>query len=118
MADLRRRSSEVLDRRRLLRTLAQGAAAGLAGFGLIARRAAAEETTLQALIERKERDDLDPKLDSARRILPMPNASLPTLSPGTLQATERAIGRYEAILASGGWPVVPPVNRLGPGMRH
>jgi murein L,D-transpeptidase YcbB/YkuD len=113
MADRRRRSAEVLDRRRLLRTLAQGAAAGLAGFGLIARRAAAEDTTLQALI-----DDLDPSSDSARRTLPMPNASLPTLSPGTLQATERAIGRYEAILASGGWPVVPAVSRLGPGVRH
>ncbi|TMJ32967.1 MAG: murein L,D-transpeptidase, partial [Alphaproteobacteria bacterium] len=43
---------------------------------------------------------------------------LPTLSPATVQATEAAIGRYEAILSGGGWSEVEPVDPMRLGMRH
>ena len=47
-----------------------------------------------------------------------PKASLPTLSPATAQTTEQAVAQYEAILARGGWPKIPPVERLKLGMKH
>jgi murein L,D-transpeptidase YcbB/YkuD len=48
----------------------------------------------------------------------MPQASLPTLAPSTVQTTEQAIQRYEAIVAGGGWPAVPQSDRLRLGKRH
>ena len=48
----------------------------------------------------------------------MPKASLPTLSPSTVQTTEQAIGQYEAIVARGGWPSVPPSQALRLGNRQ
>src|ERR1700731_135311 len=101
-----------LDRRTLLRAFAQGVAAGVAGVGLFARRAAAQQPMLQAFIQQNQPDDF------GRRTMPMPNASLPTLSPATVQATERAIGQYDAILARGGWPQVASVDSMRLGMRH
>jgi murein L,D-transpeptidase YcbB/YkuD len=118
MAKPRIRSSKLLDRRQLLRAFAHGAAAGVAGLGLSARRAVAQDATLQALIQQNQRDHFDPDFASAARTIPMPNPSLPTLSPATVQATEAAIGHYEAILARGGWPEVQPVNPIRVGMRH
>ncbi len=118
MAEPRNRCSTDLDRRTLLRAFAQGAAAGVAGLGVFGRRAVAQEGTLQALIQQSPRADFDSGFESATRIVPMPNPSLPTLSPATVQATEQAIGRYEAILARGGWPNVQPVDRVRFAMRH
>jgi murein L,D-transpeptidase YcbB/YkuD len=45
-------------------------------------------------------------------------ASVPTLAPATVQLTERAVAHYESILARGGWPQVPVVDRLQLGNRH
>ncbi len=45
-------------------------------------------------------------------------ASVPTLAPATVQLTERAVAHYENILARGGWPQVPVVERLQLGNRH
>ena len=80
--------------------------------------AAAEDQTLQALIDRNERRELGQDFDSASRTIHMPKASLPTLSPSTVDTTAQAIGQYESILASGGWPKVPPTDRLRLGNRH
>src|SRR3984893_13202725 len=107
-----------LDRRTLLRAFVQGAAAGVAGVGLFARRAAAQQPVLQAFIQQNQPDDFGPSIDFGQRRMPMPNASLPTLSPATVQATERAIGQYDAILARGGWPQVASVDSMRLGMRH
>jgi murein L,D-transpeptidase YcbB/YkuD len=107
-----------LDRRTLLRAFAQGAAAGVAGVGLFARHAAAQQPMLQAFIQQNQPDDFGPSIDFGRRTMPMPNASLPTLSPATVQATEGAIGQYDAILARGGWPQVASVESMRLGMRH
>lgn len=113
-----RNGSTDLDRRTLLRAFAQGAAAGVAGFGLFARRAAAQQPILRAYIQQNQPEDFGPSIDFGRRTMPMPNASLPTLSPATAPATERAIGQYEAILARGGWPQVASVDPMRLGMRH
>ena len=67
MAKPRIRSSKLLDRRQLLRAFAPGAAAGIAGLGLSARRAVAQDATLQALIQQNQRDHFDPDFASAAR---------------------------------------------------
>jgi murein L,D-transpeptidase YcbB/YkuD len=118
MAKPRNRNSTDLDRRRLLRACVQGAAAGIAGLGLSARRVVAEDVTLRALTQQNQGGHFDPGFASVSRAMPMPNPSLPTLSPATVQATEAAIGRYEAILSGGGWPEVEPVDPMRLGMRH
>ncbi len=94
-------------------------ALGLAGAGLARRAAAAEEgSLLQALIEQNQRRELDLNFDAASRTIHMPKASLPTLSPGTVETTQQAVGKYEGIVARGGWPKVPPTDRLRLGNRH
>jgi murein L,D-transpeptidase YcbB/YkuD len=118
MAEPRNRNSTDLGRRKLLRACLQGVAAGMAGLGLSARRAVAEDATLQARIRQNQRYDFDPGFAAASRAMPMPDPSLPTLSPATVQATEAAIGRYETMLAGGAWPEVQPVDPMRLGMRH
>ncbi len=103
------------DRRRFLGLLGAGLAAGGA---LVRRAAAAEDKTLQALIDQNQQRELGQDFDSASRTIHMPKASLPTLSPSTVDTTAQAIGQYESILARGGWPKVPPTDRLRLGNRH
>jgi murein L,D-transpeptidase YcbB/YkuD len=102
-------------RRAVLTLLGSGLAAGTA---LVARARAAEDPTLQALIEQNQRRELGQDFDSASRTIHMPQASLPTLAPSTVQTTELAVGKYESILSHGGWPRVPPIERLRLGNRH
>jgi L,D-transpeptidase YcbB len=102
-----------VDRRALLRRL--GLALGAAG---LVRPAFAQDATLQALIDQNQKRDLGQEFDSASRTIHMPKASLPTLSPSTVDTTEQAIGLYEGIAARGGWPAVPPTDRLRLGNRH
>lgn len=73
---------------------------------------------LQALIDQNQRGDFGQGFDSASRTIHMPQASLPTLAPSTVQHTEQAIQRYEGIVANGGWPEVPVSVRLRLGKRH
>jgi L,D-transpeptidase YcbB len=103
-----------LDRRRFLRQFG----AGLIGAGTLARAAAAQDATLDALIEQNQRSDLGQGFDAASRTIHMPQASLPTLSPATVTTTAQAIGQYETIVSGGGWPQVPPTERLRLGNRH
>ena len=79
---------------------------------------AAEDPILQGLIEQNQRKDLGRDFDSASRTIHMPKSSLPTLSPSTADTTAQAVGEYEGILSRGGWPNVPPVDRLRLGNRH
>lgn len=62
--------------------------------------------------------DSGDNFDTASRTARMPTSSLPTISPGTVQTTEAAIPTYEAIVARGGWPQIPPADRLRLGARH
>ena len=67
----------------LLRRLA-GAVAG----GLTVSQAFAQDATLQALIDQNQHNDFGQGFDSGSRTIQMPQASLPTLSPATVQHTE------------------------------
>src|SRR5215470_12548616 len=104
-----------VSRRALMQTLGAGAAAGLTA-GLLARPAAAEDAILQRLIE--QQGGAAHGFDSASRAIAMPRVSLPMLSATTLASTEHAIARYQEIARRGGWPTVPPVERLRIGDRH
>jgi L,D-transpeptidase YcbB len=105
-----------LDRRRFLQHLAIGAGA-VAGAAMAGRAAA--QDPLQDLIEQTQKGGFGQNFDSASRTIQMPKASLPTLSPATAQTTEQAIAQYEAIVARGGWPVIPgKKDRLRIGARH
>lgn len=101
-----------MNRRRIVRGLASVVASSV-----LARTAAAEDQILQALIQGQS-GEFRQGFDSASRSVRMPKASLPTLSPSTVQTTEQAIGQYEAIVARGGWPSVPPSQLLRLGNRQ
>src|SRR5437588_1510793 len=103
-----------IDRRRFLRSLATGTAA--AGAATAAR--GADDQLLESLIQQNLRGEFGQGFDSASRTIKMPTASLPTLSPGTVQTTEQAIPQYEAIVVRGGWPEVRGLDRLRLGVRH
>src|ERR1051325_9299140 len=93
--------------------------AGLATTAAATRALAQQsEDPLQQLIEQNQRGDLGQGFDSASRTIHMPKASLPTLSPANIPTTEAAIVRYEQIVAAGGWPQVPPAERLRTGVRN
>jgi len=92
-----------------------------AGAGLgaaFSRGASAQDAALQALIDQNQRRAFGGEFDSASRTIHMPRPSLPTLSPATATSTELAVGQYEGVLAQGGWPQVPPTERLRLGNRH
>jgi len=110
----RKERSTSFDRRNFLRSLATGAAAACAAG--VAR--AADDQLLDTLIEQNQRGEFGQGFDSASRTIKMPTASLPTLSPATVQTTELAIPQYEAIVARGGWPEVRGLDRLRLGVRH
>src|SRR5262249_59494796 len=54
--------------------------------------------------------------DQASRTVHMPKATIPMLSPGTAEATRRAVEVYDGIVARGGSPGVSKVleSRLAP----
>ncbi len=106
-----------MDRRRFLKGFARSAVAGVAGGAFMAGRARAEDP-LEQLIQQNQRGEFGESFDAASRTIHMPQASLPTLSPATPQTTEQAITQYEAIVARGGWPAIPPAERLRLGVRH
>jgi murein L,D-transpeptidase YcbB/YkuD len=101
-------------RRRVLTGLAAGAVAAATARAF----AQTADDPLQQLIQQNQRGDFGQNFDSASRTIKMPTASLPTLSAATAQTTEQAITRYERIVAAGGWPAVPPSDRLRLGVRH
>jgi murein L,D-transpeptidase YcbB/YkuD len=108
-----KRDEATFDRRAVLRGLAAGAAC-LGG----AAAARAEDDPLEALIQQSQDSDFGQGFDAASRKGQVPQASLPTLSPATLQTTEQSVGHYEGIVARGGWPAVPAGKPLRLGMKH
>jgi L,D-transpeptidase YcbB len=109
-----RDTSAFLDRRGFLRTLAAGAASGVA----LRAAHAGDDRLLDALINQNQNGEFGLGFDSASRTIKMPTASLATLSPATVQTTEQAIPQYEAIVARGGWPQIAGSDRLRLGVRH
>jgi murein L,D-transpeptidase YcbB/YkuD len=109
----RLRGSAIVNRRSFLRG-ATGTVAALA----LARAAVAQDTLLETLMQQNQSGDFDQGFDTASRTLQMPKSSLPTLSPATVETTEQAIPRYEAIVAQGGWPQIPSTSKLRVGGRN
>src|SRR5215475_11460849 len=72
----------------------------------VATPAVAQDAVLDALINQSTGGDFGQGFDSGSRTIQMPKASLPTLSPATVQHTEQAIAQFEGIVAKGGWPEV------------
>jgi L,D-transpeptidase YcbB len=105
-----------LGRRAFLKHVA--GAATLAAAGVAAARAVAEDAPLDALIGETDRSVYGQGFDQASRTIHMPKATAPMLSPATAQSTEHAIQTYDAIVAKGGWPIVPKVDELRLGTRH
>ena len=104
------------DRRTVLKRIAGALAAG--GSVVAARPAAADDKTLNSLIDDNEQGGFGQDFDQASRTIHMPKETAPTLSPATAQTTEQAIQTYDAIVSHGGWPLVPPVEELRLGNRH
>src|SRR4051812_16176426 len=102
-----RSAMTTIDRRGFLRGLA-GSGAAFAASGAHAQEGAEAPVPAPAPLA-------PAPLAPASRL---PQASLPTLSRETAQTTEQAISKYEGIVAGGGWPQVPPAERLHLGMRH
>ena len=105
-----------LDRRVFLRRVVGGAAA--MGSAALAGRAAAQDLTIQTLIEQNRRSDFGQGFDAGGRESGLGKTTQPTLSEQTVRATEQAIPAYERIVGAGGWPFVPPAHRLRLGNRH
>lgn len=105
-----------LSRRTVLRGLAKGAA--VAAGSVAASQALAQDAVLEALINQNAGADFGQGFDSGSRTIQMPKASLPTLSPATVQHTEQAIAHFEGIVAKGGWPEVARAERLRLGSRQ
>jgi murein L,D-transpeptidase YcbB/YkuD len=99
-------------RRAFLRTVAA------VGGTALASRAVAQDAALQALIDQNQGSDFGQGFDSGSRTIQMPKASLPTLSPATVQHTEQALAHFEAIVAKGGWQEVAQSDRLRLGSRN
>ena len=87
-------------------------------FGLTVSEAFAQDATLQALIEQNQSNDFGQGFDAGSRTIQMPKASLPTLSPATVEHTAQTLGQFEAIVAKGGWPEVAQADRLRLGSRN
>jgi len=115
MSQFGRRGEALFDRRRLLCGLATGAAATLLG-GRASQ--AGSVPTRQALNEQNPHFNVIPGGDSPAPPIDPMSASEPLLSLATLQATERAVGQYEAIVGRGGWPRIAPGDTPQLGMRH
>jgi murein L,D-transpeptidase YcbB/YkuD len=92
-----------LCRRTFLQRLAGAATVVAAGV----RSARSDDQQLDALIGETDRSEFGQRFDEAPRSIRMPKATAPTLSPSTAETTQRAVQTYDAIVAKGGWPVVP-----------
>jgi L,D-transpeptidase YcbB len=108
------RQSAKLCRRTFLQRLA-GAASFIAA-GVAAARA--DDQQLDALMGETDRSEFGQGFDDAPRSIHMPKVTAPTLSPSTAETTQRAVQTYDAIVAKGGWPLVPKDMELRLGTHH
>jgi L,D-transpeptidase YcbB len=105
-----------IDRRIFLRKAALGAAALIGGHA--AARAQAQEDPLDLLLNQVQNGGFGQRFDAASHNGALLKATLPTLSPQTVQMTEQAIQQYEGIVARGGWPTVAPAKNMRVGGRN
>jgi L,D-transpeptidase YcbB len=109
---VRPRNAAGFSRRIVLRHLARIAA--FAGM----HSALADDRALDALMGDADHGGFGQGFDQASRTVHMPKATIPMLSPGTAEATRRAVEVYDGIVARGGWPEVSKVLELRLGTTH
>jgi murein L,D-transpeptidase YcbB/YkuD len=102
-----------LSRRAVLRHLA-----GVASIAAGTPYAFADDRPLDALMGEVDHGGFGQGFDQASRTVHMPKATIPMLSPGTAEATRRAVEVYDGIVARGGWPDVSKVLELRLGTQH
>ncbi len=78
----------------------------------------ADDRALDALLGDVNHGEFGQGFDQASRTVHMPKATVPMLSPGTADATRRAVEVYDRIVARGGWPEVSKVLELRRGTSH
>jgi len=71
---------------------------------------------IQQVLQSKQSEWSD-GFDAAASSAPAVRGDIPTLSPDIVGAAEHAILQYSDIVASGGWPLVPPEQKLKVGAR-
>ncbi|MGC1559133.1 MAG: L,D-transpeptidase family protein [Bradyrhizobium sp.] len=103
------------------RSLLVAAGSALAASAMVRALRAAEgpspDQLLDDLIRENQENGIGSGFDNASRNVKLPKKSLPTLSPSTAETTQTSIAQYEAIVAKGGWPEVPPAEGLRVGGR-
>ena len=103
------------------RSLLVAAGSALAANAMVRALRAAEgpspDQLLDDLIRENQENGIGSGFDNASRNVKLPKKSLPTLSPSTAETTQTSIAQYEAIVAKGGWPEVPPAESLRVGGR-
>lgn len=78
--------------------------------------AAAAEDPIQQVLQSRQSEWSD-GFDAAASSAPAIRGDVPTLSPDIVGAVEHAIMQYTDIVAQGGWPMVPPEQKLRVGAR-
>ncbi|MCB1502366.1 MAG: L,D-transpeptidase family protein [Bauldia sp.] len=71
---------------------------------------------IQQVLQSKQSEWSD-GFDAAASTAPAVRGDIPTLSPDIVGAAEHAILQYSDIVANGGWPMVPPEQKLKVGSR-
>jgi L,D-transpeptidase YcbB len=106
-----------ITRRSFLTTACAGLGAGALMRGAGAAEGQTPDQMLDELIKENQENGIGSGFDNASRNVKLPKKSLPTLSPSTAETTQTSIAQYEAIVAKGGWPEVPPAEGLRVGVR-
>ena len=112
-SSVRPRGNAGLSRRTMLHRLA-----GLASVAAGIRSAIADDRPLDVLLGDFDRGGFGQGFDQASRTVHMPKPTIPMLSPGTAEATRRAVETYDGIVARGGWPEVAKGQELQLGIQH
>lgn len=91
---------------------------GAAALGAVAPSLAnAQQTTIMDILRSPRRGNWADDFDSTAPARAKVSNSLPILSVETIFYVDNAINQYRAIVAQGGWPVVPADKRLKIGVR-
>ncbi|HUC50479.1 MAG TPA: L,D-transpeptidase family protein [Xanthobacteraceae bacterium] len=114
--DFARRGKGFSRRRFLGRVVGVAAVTSAAGKALAQQLA--QDQPLRTLMGETDRGEFGQSFDQASRTIHMPKATAPTLSAATAETTQQAVATYDAIVARGGWPIVPKVDELRLGNRH
>jgi L,D-transpeptidase YcbB len=104
-------------RRSFLVTAGAALAASTAARGVSAAEGPTADQLLDELIRENQESGIGSGFDNASRNVKLPKKTLPTLSPSTAETTQTSIAQYEAIVAKGGWPEVPPAEGLRVGAK-